>query len=479
MATTNFNADNAAIAWMGAFADSTSGGRTLRTFSGVYSEFRVTVTGTAATLSYYSSDTGPITLIVDGTTTAPSLTSGSWSSLTLFTGLSDAAHTVVVRSSGAGTFQVERDTNSGMLQVTGAAPALAVTSGYTFSGRAAVNADQTGGSPVLRLNGMVELLAGDGYTSLRNTRQTRLYAGGGLRFAAACSKIEAWLRTSVPTAWRLFVDGTGQPEVVFYPGGPDYQKVTVATGLDATAAHQYELHLDYPDYEARVTEVILTGGTGFSSRPAARTLLGAMGDSITCNQNTTATLCYMAVLGRALGMDLVNAGIPASRVTTGAGNSPMVARTADLTQYGADMDTIVVCGGVNDILLGVSAATYQADYGTMIASLASGCPNATIWCLGILPNAHASINQSTVTTFRAASQAAVAALGNAKVRYVDTSGWASTLAPGGDYTINFAADKLHPNAAGHAILAQLVGAAISGAAPAAAGVSAGRIGLRL
>jgi GDSL-like Lipase/Acylhydrolase family/Carbohydrate esterase 2 N-terminal len=101
---------------------------------------------------------------------------------------------------------------------------------------------------------------------------------------------------------------------------------------------------------------------------------------------------------------------------------------------------VVINLGTNDSAFNVSAATFQAAYTSFLQGVRAKYPSAQIFAMRLFNGAYADQT-------RAAVQARVAA-GDGGVRFIDTSNW---LVPA-DFT-----DGTHPNDAGHAKLAKLLG----------------------
>ncbi|KQW45828.1 MULTISPECIES: GDSL-type esterase/lipase family protein [unclassified Roseateles] len=101
---------------------------------------------------------------------------------------------------------------------------------------------------------------------------------------------------------------------------------------------------------------------------------------------------------------------------------------------------VVINLGTNDSSFNVPATTFQAAYASFLQGIRAKYPSAEILALRLFNGAYADQT-------RAAVQARIAS-GDTRVRFIDTSNWLVAA----DFT-----DGTHPNDAGHAKLAKLLG----------------------
>ena len=106
----------------------------------------------------------------------------------------------------------------------------------------------------------------------------------------------------------------------------------------------------------------------------------------------------------------------------------------DFTRYQAA--AVVINLGTNDTSHGVSAATFQSTYTTLLRTIRIKYPNAAIFALQTFIKRYAAQTQAAVAT--------VTAEGERNTYFVPTDGWI----PSGGLT-----DSVHPNDAGHAAIA--------------------------
>lgn len=125
----------------------------------------------------------------------------------------------------------------------------------------------------------------------------------------------------------------------------------------------------------------------------------------------------------------------------------------DFARYRAS--AVVINLGTNDIGHGVSGAAFQSAYTAFLRDVRAKYPDAALFAVQTLKKRYVTETRAAVTARNNA--------GDARVRYVDTTGW---LTDGTDYEDG----NGHPNEAGHTKfagrLAPVVGAALNGTASA-------------
>jgi lysophospholipase L1-like esterase len=99
-------------------------------------------------------------------------------------------------------------------------------------------------------------------------------------------------------------------------------------------------------------------------------------------------------------------------------------------------DAVVINLGTNDVGHGVSSAQFQSAYSSLLRKVRAAYPQAWIFALE-------TFRGRFVPQTEAAVKAAVAG-GDARVSFVDTTGWLGS----GDLT-----DSVHPNDRGHRVIA--------------------------
>ena len=437
MATTNFAWTDPAVTRTGALSTQTTVlSRLTSYFPGTNSQFAFTATGTDCTLDYIelASASGLEISIDGGAFAAATLTvgSGSWSTLAVFSGLSDAAHTVVIRTASGSICRFDY-TNG--FAVTGAAPAVALSSGYgpvtQISTAVAAGHVKIGSRHASSTN--------QGHTSYGSSSDTCL----SCRFVATADTIKLFAYQN-GTKVRLTVDGVDAASAVTLPNDSKWGWTTVGTGLDSAGAHTYQITAG--NTSVIMFAVMTIGGTGVStSTLAALPLWTYYGDSITDGTIGTgdATLSHCQLISVAQGVSYRASGRSSSTLRdfgTGAANITTFSgqrRTSDITSLTPDV--CVFLYGVNDgagVGGGTTTAQFRASAEATLTALAAVVP--TIYVLGYLDSSTAA--QANRTAFNAELEGACATVGSACV-YINTDGW---ITPASD-----CADGVHPNAAGY------------------------------
>jgi len=224
----------------------------------------------------------------------------------------------------------------------------------------------------------------------------------------------------------------------------------------ANGTHTLKILAKYENVELPLQGLILDAGAT-TVKPDPLPLVEFVGDSITTGVTTTDVVLsdYAWLTGERLGADHTQVSYPGITLADGyhyadntfpgmeslyfklkqANRCPDVACTGNpawnFANYTAKL--VVVNLGSNDANNSVPSATFQSRYGTFLQNIRAKYPNADIFALRTFGG-----------YYQAETQAAVAArtsAGDAKVHYVDTTGW---LTSPGDFT-----DGLHPNDGGH------------------------------
>jgi lysophospholipase L1-like esterase len=224
----------------------------------------------------------------------------------------------------------------------------------------------------------------------------------------------------------------------------------------ASGTHTLKIIAKYQNVELPFQGLVLDAGAS-TVRPDTLPLVEFVGDSITAGETTTdyAVSDYAWITGERLGAEHTQIAYPGITLSDGyhyswntfpgmeslyfklqqANRCPDVACTGNpqwnFANYTAKL--VVVNLGTNDGNNQVPSATFQSRYTTFLQNIRAKYPNADIFALRTFGGYYQ-------TETRAAVNARVSA-GDAKVHFVDTTGW---LDPSTDFT-----DGLHPSDAGH------------------------------
>lgn len=265
------------------------------------------------------------------------------------------------------------------------------------------------------------------------------------RFTGTTVKVKA--RDAV----NFYVSIDGRPDV-FHAG----VRGTVNLTPTPLAAGTHTLRVSYRSGDTVFLGLVLDAGAT-TARPSVSTkLVEFVGDSITAGALTDrlAMSAYGWVLGERLGVrhtQIARSGYCLVAQSGCVGQRTQFFQTAstgavawDFARYQAS--AVVTNLGTNDIGHGVTGATFQSNYVDFLRAIRAKYPNAVIFVL-----------ETFKKRYVAETQAAVRAVNDANVRYVNTEGW---LTVGADYEDTDG----HPNEQGHAKiadrLAPIIGPAI-------------------
>jgi lysophospholipase L1-like esterase len=243
-------------------------------------------------------------------------------------------------------------------------------------------------------------------------------------------------------------------------GGPDVFHAGVRGTVNLTptplAAGTHSLRVSYRSGDTVFLGLELDPGATTVSPQVPTKLVEFVGDSITAGALTDklAVSAYGWVLGERLrvrhtqiarsGYCLVSQDGCVGQRTQFFNLASTGATPWDFSRYQAS--AVVINLGTNDIGHGVTGATFQANYTDFLRAVLAKYPNAVIFAM-----------QTFKKRYVAETRAAVAAVGDSRVRFISTDGW---LTAGADYEDTDG----HPNETGHAKiadrLAPIIGPAI-------------------
>jgi lysophospholipase L1-like esterase len=224
----------------------------------------------------------------------------------------------------------------------------------------------------------------------------------------------------------------------------------------ANGTHTLKLIIKREEAELPFQGLVLDAGAS-TVRPDTLPLVEFVGDSITFGQTTTdqAVSSYAWITGERLGAEHTQIAYPGITLADGyhyswnnwpgmeslyfklqqANRCPDVACAGnpqwDFANYTAKL--VVVNLGTNDANNAVPSATFQSRYTTFLQNIRAKYPNADIFALRTFGGYYQAETQAAVNARLGA--------GDAKVHFVDTTGWLDSST---DFT-----DGLHPSDAGH------------------------------
>lgn len=409
------NYNNAALWWLGSWSLQST---YYQSMGSTVSALDTIITGSNADVQIFGGQTYTIT--VDGVPRSVTVPGGVFQWNYVLSGATNTAHTVRVSGLYINrvTFRVSGTVSSPYTGNLVLASAPYTSYGVVEGGP--VSSNSFGYNPVY-------LCSNNGCT---------------IRFYAAASEIRIWGYQFRGSVWRVYSDGVLVSEQTISATGA-WQDFTVATGLD-TSQHLYEVTpvstLDAIGNAPYYYSLILAGGTGFVSQavPARPARVAWYGDSIIFGIGVSDLAQQnIAQVASMLTLDFVQKGNPSQKVSTYLRDN--TAQILGTPNY------LWLEGGVNDCILSVNAATFEADYGTMMSNAA-----AKVAVGGkILVRSLFATGCGSYATYNTAIQAAITAYNagapSIPATYYDATTWGLVA---GDF-----GDGLHPNAAGYAKIA--------------------------
>lgn len=452
MPTTTYAITNAAIRYAGQWniGQLSASLQGYWQWSGQHGQFEFKATGTDCTMSLaYITSAPTMSVSVDGGAFT-NLTLGSVNTLsdvTLFTGLSDAQHTVIVRH-GTGTQSNIGVHISTAIKVTGAAPALASPDNYGNQYNAA---DYPFARYTLYLGGCKTLQGSGGYYN----QVSMQYPDCSIKFRANPTSIRIWT-LGAGQKYRVAQDGVLLGAAATSVAGDSrYQWVTVASGLDG-AEHEYEI-IACTQTDFQLVHVMLVGGDVVATKPSDKYVLLGVGDSYIEPQGTgDSTTGILRPLAVATNRHVLNQGLSSSRAVHFAGFAVLSVeqRIGENYNWGyprADLvDVVIYEIGNNDFRNSVASADFEAAATKEIRALMAAYPTAHIYVMGPVVGTEAQYSAANRALHATAAQNVVTAINDADVTYVS---WDALLSA--PYNFNVTAgqdttDGIHPTVAGSA-----------------------------
>lgn len=382
--------------------------------------------------------TGNYTVEVDGG--SPFVVAGpagnTWGFVNLFNGLPDQPHRVRI-SQG-----VPYDSDI-TLRVSGTSPNLTRP------------ADIPTGYPLLQ-SPYSNYIAADGVfandTNFGGSYAQRVWTVGcgfGLRFSATTTSVRIWLFEGFGTGRLVLLqDGIEIANLQPPSTASRYELFTMATGLSGT--HEYEIKAISPTVPTYIHDLFVD--TLSAAAHVALPCDAYYGDSIVAMGNSglaDARLGDAYILANSLARSAIRVGAGGTGVSVSAGNQSIKygrENTSKITALTSTPTRVFVCYGVNDLFYNVPLATFQADYQALLSSIRAGLPSAKIYARAILPQYRNT--DADRQFYNARISAAVAAVADANIVYVNTDGWIIGTAGSPDLI-----DNVHPNASGYAKIA--------------------------
>jgi lysophospholipase L1-like esterase len=427
------------------------------------------VTGTQAVVSYEASTASEFTYQIDGgSVVSPTLTTGAWTNLTIFTGLTDTSHTVQIRATGT---RLALET-ANFVTVTGASPALTTPAGFTTNGYVisstptAIIHEGTMQSTTTPGFGCYTGFPGFPTGNDANDASMRYTITGGTFLKLWTVQRGQLLRYSTDVATTQADNGTDIPT----GSGLGYNWTTIYSGVSQPGQHDQIIYTT-----ANVIKIVdfctlMTDGVISTSTLAARPLDFAYGDSITIATGTvTSGTDWVHNLSVAINRPMLNLGISGS-CTFDAGSQTKAGQNAThIAQIPTTVEAGWVLYGSNDMSNGTqcpgeTTTQFSAAYQDMLTKIRARAPSAAIYAMD--PVDRPGSSRSSYIPF---IETARLALASSSIRHFYSTNWVDCS------TSDCNPDHIHPNAAGDAKISAAIYAlltATESVAPSAATINA-------
>ncbi len=455
--TTSFTKSDAYFS--GSWSVGVSGPTAYINGAGFQSTCEFIATGTDLTINCVVSNGGghEAEFKVDGGSWTPvvPLAYAVFSTATIFSGLSDAAHTVSIRAVISPYFSfnpgggVGTDVAGPIFNVTGSSPACTPPVGkvssdnYLLGKNTDDNAGQIGGLDFVRFESGFQLHdnAAQGYYSTpklispllgSDASYVNVNIGGQIRFKATTTTIDIWI-VNDGQSYSLGIDGEWPVLRVVTPITNEWGWVNIASGLDGGTEHTYAIVNSFfrstliNAGSGEVWAVRTPGGSINHTPPAVRDTIIFFGDSITGGQDglqagvdgladdSDFLQGWVPRTAEKLGCQFVNSGIGSTttRDFTGdlgtfSGSSTAYVTTLsgegralhDVVNYAVTPTKIVIMYGRNDVgqawfPSGNSielVSEFHTAFTNMLTTINTGLPGIPVYIIGILPSSASPYN---------------------------------------------------------------------------------------
>jgi lysophospholipase L1-like esterase len=452
MAIKTFPLDDPAIVMSGQTTEMWADGHTARKFSGYNTQMHFIAYGSDLSLLCCCFEPTLVQVSVDNGAWSAIPCIGAWGETSIFSGLTDQAHTVLLRHvSGACNFYL--DLPSGVI-LNGANPKLEAPAGYG----AQIRLSETD-APV-RLEGGWESLSAAGYSD--PPLKICGWSDGCVRFIAKCSSVAVWCYQN-GIAFKTQMDGADMEGLRVTPEISEYGWFVLLEGLNPLEEKEYSFSVaSLPGGYAYLYALMAIGGDGVSAAPPPmRPVIVFLGDSITqaligVQPNSSDGFAHR--LGIARGVAVCNRGLNGSTVRQFPSGPPQITamagesetRLTELVAIHPVPFQIVILYGTNDLgqVGGAeSLEEFAASYRNMLGRLRELFPRTLILCLGVLPRADRlmAVRAPWSDVIRQCARE----LTHYNVRFMDVEGWIDD----GAGTLDLY-DGVHPTAEGYRKIAE-------------------------
>ena len=461
--TTAFNMDAFGIQWNSYWHTPVVSSIQVRQPMVGYGEMEFSFTGTDCSI-VIQCPASTVNVTIDGGTATTLAVQSSLTTVSIASGLSDTAHTVVLYITTSGAQPAVYLQYTGGISVTGAAPAIASPSGYgTWYPMA---------SHFVQLDG---LTAQADPTSQAQPKLT--YTGTGITFAAftiqtTATSLYVWGKSG--GVLKVYNNTTGafvgSTITTVAPTGSLYGWTQIATGMAGTSK-------SLTVYETTKTYLhgIRTVG-GVLTVPPLRPTISFIGDSITNGQGATdLSLGFAATLCRTRGASMRNSGYPGAPVlpiTSGLNQiEDMGTFAGDQQPITPTISAVVIMGGINDqTVTGETEAQFTASYNGLIEKIVQSV-NCPVYFVGYTPNYATNSSRRAAWNTDISNLVTTWAGRGYNVTYISTDSlpWSN-----GSANATYMTDSKHPTDAGHAAIASLLNTTMAATTVSAGGGFPGR-----
>lgn len=483
MATSTFDVDDAKVIQSGRFEYALLTSQRALVINGTNSALDFTVTGTDAAILLAVSATGTnyLQVQIDGGSftnlTMPGSTN-TYTSTTLFTGLSDAAHTVRIKHVTGTTTNVYIQVVAG-LSVTGAAPALAAPSSSLFG-----NVYRADWGELLNYavpEGVVTSSTSGGYA-----RYALMGPDSQIRFSGNPTSIQVFASNN-GSEWRVTQDGVAIGSKTTLANDSTYSWSTLATGLSGTHDYTITNVTSISRTVAYIVQVNLIGGDLDKSAPvlARRPAIAFVGDSITAGNGTSdSSINWPSLVANSKGYQSINYGFSGQKTLSTQATAISTENSNPVftspTQYRDQVKYVVTCIGHNDSALtplGSGSSEYRAALVRLLRRLKLQYPGATHYILS--PPDTTAYSTTVRDNLAADCSAAATTVGGVTYIRICSSAAAANYTDGAFTGSGDMTDGTHPNATGASKIAAFIASnfatapALGGTIPSAADVRSG------
>ena len=448
--TTPFNLDTFGIQWNSYWHTPVVSSVQVRQPMVGYGEMEFSFTGTDCSI-VIQCPASTVNVVVDGGTATTLAVQSSLTTVSVASGLSDQAHTVVLYITTAGAQPAVYLQYTGGISVTGGNPAISSPAGYgTWYPMA---------SHFVQLDG---LSAQSDPTSQSQPKLTSTISGitfASFTIQTTATSLYVWGKSG--GTLKVYNNTTGafvgSTITTVAPTGSLYGWTQIATGMAGTSKSLTV----YETVKTYLHGIRAVGGV--LTIPPVRPTIVFIGDSITNGQGATdLSLGFAATLCRTRGASMRNPGYPGAPVlpiTSGLNQiEDMGTYAGDQQPITPSISAVVVMAGINDQTVNTETeAQFTASYNGLIEKIVQGV-NCPVYFVGYTPNYATNSSRRSAWNTDISNLVTTWAARGYNVTYISTDSlpWSN-----GSANATYMTDTKHPSDAGHAAISALLNAAMT------------------